>query len=458
MTELTRSVVLDERVHALRMRQFLLIIEGPGGTRHRIFSQRRVTIGSSPDNDVPIDDPAVSREHAMIEVDEQGYRLRDRGSKNGTRIGDLRVHDLFLVHDTRFTVGSTTLTFETTDEEVELLYSGRTRFGGMVGASMAMREIFGRLDRAALSDACILFEGRPGTGKELAALATHHHSHRRGGPFVVLDSSAVAADALERELFGTEHDGEVVRGALEQAAAGTLFIDDVDQLSAEVQARLSRALDARTYRRVGGSAAVPLTARVLAATDHELLRDVDAASFRSDLYYQLRVVHVVLPLLRERAEDIPLLVDHFLDKARERFGNRSLNITYATMERLKAHPWPGNVRELNSFLERAATLAAGDGSIDAAPAYVEAPTPSEAPRSRDAIDQFMRLAGSTSAMPFKDAKARLVEVFERQYWTRLLEQTDGNVSEAGRIAGVHRKSVEYILKKLEIDRKQPRGG
>lgn len=453
MSEVTRTVVVDERVHALRMRQFLLVIEGPDTTRHRIFSQRRVTIGSSPDNDVALDDPAVSREHAMIEVSADGYRLRDRGSKNGTRIGDLRVHDLFLVNNTRIQLGATTITFETTDEEVEVLYSGRTRFGGMIGGSMSMREIFGRLDRAALTDACILFEGRPGTGKEAAARAAHLHSHRRGGPFVVFDSSAVSPDAVERELFGH---GDAP-GLLEEAATGTLFIDDVDQLPSEAQARLARALDARTFRRIEGGDDEALEARIFASCDHDLLRDVDNAAFRSDLYYQLAVVHIVLPPLRDRAEDIPLLVEHFLEKARERFGNPSLNITYATMERLKTHAWPGNVRELHSFLERAVTLAAGDGSIDAEPTYVEAPPPEEPARPKDAIESFMRLAGSTTAMPFKDAKARLVEAFERQYWTRLIEQTSGNVSEAGRIAGVHRKSVEYILKKLDIDRKAPRG-
>ncbi len=453
MTEVTRTVAVDERVHALRMRRFLLVIDGPQGTSHRIFAKRRVTIGSSPDNDVVVDDPSVSREHALIEVGAEGYRLRDRGSKNGTRIGDLKVRDLYLVNDTRIQLGQTTITFETTDEEVEVLYSGRTRFGGVIGGSMVMREIFGRLDRAALTDAFILFEGRPGTGKEAVARACHLHSHRRGGPFVVFDGSAVAADAVERELFGHgEH-----AGLLQEAATGTLFIDDVDQLPSEVQARLARALDARTFRRIESSDEEPLEARVFAACDHDLLRDVDNAAFRSDLYYQLAVVHVVLPPLRDRAEDIPLLVDDFLKTARERFGNPSLNITYATMERLKTHPWPGNVRELHSFLERAATLAAGDGSIDAEPTYVEAPTPEVPARPREAIESFMRLAGSTTAMPFKDAKARLVEAFERQYWTRLIEQTGGNVSEAGRIAGVHRKSVEYILKKLDIDRKAPRG-
>lgn len=453
MDAITRTVIVDERMHALRMRRFLLILERDGDVAHRIFSQRLVRLGSSPDNDVELDDPAVSRLHARIEVSAEGYRLVDEGSKNGTWVGDLRVRDLLLSHGARVRVGGTTITFETTDEEVELVYSGRTRFGGLVGGSMAMREIFGRLEREAGADTPILLEGKTGTGKEAAAEALHRHSFRRGAHFVVCDVSAIAADAVERELFGAEEGA----GALARAAGGTLLLKEVDALPLEAQARLARTLQTRTVTPLSGTRAAPLEARVLVTCDHELARDVEAGTFRQDLYYEVSGVRVAMPLLRERAEDIPLLVEHFLELARERTGNASLNLTYATMERLKSHPWPGNVRELRSFLDRAISMASGDGSIDAAPRYVEVEAlEAHEERSADSIDAFMRLAGATTTMPFKDAKARLVETFERHYWIQLLEQTKGNVSAAGRIAGVHRKSVEYVLRKLDIDRKKPR--
>lgn len=455
MGEITKTVIVDESMHALRMRRFLLTIERGDDVKHRIFAQRQVRIGANPDNDVALDDdPAVSRQHARIEVSAEGYRLVDAGSKNGTRVGDMRVQDVFLANGTRFRVGETSITFETTDEEVEVLYSGRTRFGGLVGASMTMREIFGRLDRVSGAETPILFEGKSGTGKEAAADAVHKHSFRRGAEFVVCDASALAADTVERELFGA---GDDTPGALQAAAGGSLLIDDIDALPLEAQARLARALQTKSFRPVDGTRDIALEARVFATCDHALSRDVEAGTFREDLYYELSGDHVVLPLLRERAEDIPLLVEHFLEQARARYGNPSLNVTYVTMERLKAHPWPGNVRELRAFLERAVSMASGDGSIDAAPRYVEVEEPEvESARPRDAVDAFMRMAGATTTMPFKDSKARLVEAFERHYWTRLLEQTNGNVSAAGRVAGVHRKSVEYILKKLDIDRKQPR--
>ncbi|MFT4704812.1 MAG: DNA-binding NtrC family response regulator [Bradymonadia bacterium] len=442
----TRTVILDERLHALRMRRYLLTIEGPHDSQHRVLAQRRVMIGTGPDCDIVLEDPAVSREHAAIEVDATGYRILDLGSKNGIRVGDVVVRDATLAPKTRLTLGETVVTFETTSEQVDIVYSGRTRFGGLIGASMQMREVFAAIDQAALTERPILFEGRSGTGKELAASAAHRHSHRRGAPFVVFDCAAVSVGTLEDELFGD-------KGALAEAGAGTLFLDEIDALPLELQARLGRWLEASDVA-VGED---HKACRIMSAADHDLQRDVEQGGFKGELYYLLAAHRVVLPPLKDRAEDIPLLVEHFLIATRDEVGNPGLNLTYATMERLKSHPWPGNVRELKAFIDRAAQLASGDGSIDAAPRTVVSSETVEDGRPRDGIDALMRLGGATTQMPFKDAKARLVEAFERQYWIRLLEQNGGNVSAAARTAGVHRKSVEYILKKLEIDRTDPSG-
>lgn len=455
----TRTVMLDDRTEALRLKRFLVTIEAPDqAPRHRVFGQRVVKFGSHPDNDVVLEDPAVSRTHLEIRVEERGYRLVDLDSKNGTFLGDHLVRDVYLGTTASILVGGSTIRFETTDDDVEVLLSGRSRFGQLVGKSAQMREVFATLERVAATDARLLLQGLPGTGKEQAAHAVHTHSKRKGGEFVILDCSAVSADAVQAELFGDESRGDVQgAGALETAATGTLYLLEPTELSAENQALLARSLDRGEYRRVGAARSFPLTARLVTGSDHDLRRAVDRGELREDLYYQLAVVSVHLPALRDRAEDIPVLVEHFLEDARTASGNESLNITYATMERLVAHPWPGNVAELRNFIRRAVALASADDAADDSRfIHPDAPT-SEADEPSRAVQALMRSSGVDVSIPFKDAKARLIDAFEKSYWEQLLATTSGNVSAAARVAGVHRKSVEYILKKHEISRKGQSG-
>jgi len=456
--EVTQTVLVDERTESLRMKRFLLTIESPGETpRHRIFGRRLVTFGSSPDNDVVVDDPAVSRRHCEIRLEQPGYRLIDTDSKNGTFVGDLRVHDVFLRGVTSISLGATLIRFETTDEEVEVLLSGRTRFGGLVGASSAMRELFATLERVSSGVATILIEGAPGTGKEQAAQAVHAHGPRKGGEFVVFDCSSLSDEQVEPELFGDheagDHEGA---GALELAATGTLYLVDPADLSPELQAKLCRALEQGEYRRQGASQSFPLTARLITGSERSLLSAVERGEFREDLYYQLAVVRVALPPLRERPDDVPLLVEHFLaEQGGGESGAEQLNVTYATMERLKEHLWPGNVAELRNFIARAIALASPDAAAaDSRFLRPERPPVSDGEPER-AVAALMGSGSDDVTLPFKDAKARLVEAFERAYWTRLLEHTSGNVSAAARVAGVHRKSVEYILRKHELSRRGP---
>ena len=454
--EVTRTVLVDESMEALRMKRFLLTIQAPEGPpKHRIFGSRRVTFGASPENDVVVEDPAVSRHHCEIRVEAAGYRLVDLDSKNGTHLGDVRIRDLYLRSGATIVLGGTQVRFETTEEDVEVLLSGRSRFGQLVGSCDEMREIFAVLERVSGTDARVLLEGPAGTGKEQAAEAIHKHSPRRGGEFVVFDCSAVAAASVDAELFGDESAGEHSgAGALEAAATGTLYLVDPSELAPDVQAKLARAIDRGEYRRVGATRAFPLTARIVSGADRPLRNDVDSGAFREDLYYQLSVVHVSLPRLRDRPTDIPVLVEHFLQLARVKTGNESLNVTYATMERLKQHPWPGNVSELRNFIGRAVALASADAAADDSRFLNPAVPTTAGDEPERAVAALMHSAGVDVAIPFKDAKGRLVEAFEKAYWLQLLEKTGGNVSAAARIAGVHRKSVEYILRKHEISRRE----
>lgn len=455
MSDITRTVFLDGGDQKLELRKYTLAVKSGPNAGLTIESRgRRVGIGSSPDNELSLDDSAVSRFHAAIEVDGKGYRLNDRDSKNGTYVQGLRIGEVYLEHATTFRVGDTDIEFRTTAEEVEVRISGKERFGNLLGKSVGMREIFAMLDRVARTDATVLIEGESGTGKELVAEAIHMNSHRKGGPFVVVDCSAIARDIIESELFGhvkgafTGATG-TRKGAFEAAEGGTLFLDELGELPLDLQPKLLRALEKREVKPVGGNDTIKINTRIVAATNRNLLQEVKEGNFREDLYYRFAVIRVELPPLRERTEDIPLLVEHFLAQASEMAGRSDIDISYKTMEKLKRHKWPGNVRELKNFVERAVLLAHGDQietrylSGHQMPREEVSAEPGAVPMAQVALDENL---------PFKDAKNRMIEEFEVAYWRGLLERTAGNVSKAARIAGVHRKSVEYILKKLDLTR------
>lgn len=456
MPQVTRTAILEGGDTVLTMLKYEITVTDPQGTQtHHAFDQREMIIGSSPDVELSLDDPSVSRQHCAIEVHEHGYRLRDLNSKNGTFLGSMRINDVFLEPRSSWTVGGHQLTFGLQSDEVEIRLSGRQRFGDLLGNSLAIRELFGVLARVSPTDATVLVEGESGTGKELVARAIHQHSGRRDGAFVVFDCSAVPKELMESELFGHVRGaftGAVAtrKGAFERAHKGTLFLDEVGELSRELQPKLLRVLESRQVTPVGGSEAIFCDLRIVAATNRNLKREVSDGNFREDLYYRLAVIHVLLPPLRKRPEDIPLLVDHFLGEISRETGRGPLQVSFSTMEKLKRHRWPGNVRELRNFVERAAVLADGDRVetrfLKLARPKTDTKAEGEFPEGISGNFQI------DEDLPFKDAKNRLVEAFEKTYWTRLLERTGGNISKAARMAGVHRKSVEYILRKLEIRR------
>ncbi|MFZ4577212.1 MAG: sigma 54-interacting transcriptional regulator [Myxococcota bacterium] len=426
----------------------LRVTGGPNAGLERVFDRRLVYIGSAPDNDLVLDDASVSRNHLKIEGERTGYRIRDLESKNGTWFAGARLCEAILGPHATLRLGQTELSFDQLPELHEVALALDPQFGALQGQSSEMREIFALLARAAPSDSTMLVEGESGTGKELVAEAIHGHSRRAQGPFVIFDCSAVQRELVESELFGHirgAFTGAVAtrKGALAEAHGGTLFLDEIGELDLDLQPKLLRALEKREIKPVGSNERVAVDVRIVAATNRDLAQMVREGTFREDLYYRLAVIRVNLPPLRRRSADIPLLVNHFLAELQSRNPRAGvLSVSFETMRQLQAYPWPGNVRELRNHIERAAVLSDGKElqvHLDAGLSL-----PGREPRGQGLDVDY--------DLPFKDAKARLVDAFERAYWQRALDAHQWNISAAARATGLHRKSLEYLIKKLDLQR------
>jgi DNA-binding NtrC family response regulator len=337
------------------------------------------------------------------------------------------------------------------NRELRRLVDTRTVFGGLVGQSPALRAVFGAVEQLRGSDATVLISGESGTGKELVARALHACSARAGGPFVTMQCAAVPVALFESELFGHEpgaFTGAVRRrrGLLEKADGGTLFLDEVADLAPGAQAKLERALSEREIVPLGGSAPIPIDIRVIAATNRDLEAMVRDGGFRQELYWRLHVVPIHLPPLRERREDVPLLVDHFLERAAERLGVRRKTMTMDAMILLARQPWPGNVRELQNLVERLAVMhpESDELGVDALPPEVRGAASTAVPPAADSLGQ----------VPYPDALLQ----FEREYLSRLFERTSGNITEAARLAGLSRGHLHRKARQVGVDADRFRGG
>ena len=448
----TQTLAAESAPERINIQKYRLLADNG---REKVFDRRLIYVGSAPDNHFVLDgDPTISRVHCKIEVDRTGHRLRDLDSKNGTFVNGVRVTEAWLPPECKLRIGETEVSFDVSDESVEVHLATRDRFGRMIGNSAEMREIFALLARVAPTRATLLVEGESGTGKELVAQAMHDESPRKDGPFVVFDCSAIAANLVESELFGhvrgafTGAIGDR-KGAFEQANGGTLFLDEIGELPPDLQPKLLRVLESKTVRPVGGNTTLKVDCRIVAATNRNLEQECQAGNFRQDLYYRLAVIKVRLPPLRNRREDIPLLVSNFVKAAAAELPADAprLQISFETMAKLQRHHWSGNVRELRNFVERAVLLTDG-GHIDTR--FIEPPVIGPGRHAGAEPNDGEGVLVADYRLPFKDAKNRLTEDFERNYWSRLLGATNGNVSEAARQGGIHRKSLEYLLRKLDL--------
>ena len=323
--------------------------------------------------------------------------------------------------------------------------SDKQGLGPLIGSSYAMRELFHLVKRAAASNVDVLIRGETGTSKELVARQIHSLSPRAQGPFVAVNTAAVAESLAESELFGhargaftgAERDRA---GVFEQAHGGTLFLDEIGDMPLPAQTKILRALQERVVQPVGTSRSVAVDVRVISATHQELTQAVTDGFFRQDLYYRIRGIELVVPPLRERREDILLLTNHFL--ARNVEGDGGLRFASDAVDLLLAHNWPGNVRELEHVIAAACALRTGD-TIRAKELRLQV----DATRSK--VD-FASLSG----LPLSEAKSRLVESFERQTIQNALENAAGNVSSAARQLGIHRQSLQQKMTQLGIVRNE----
>lgn len=401
-----------------------------------------VRIGKAPDNDLVLSDASVSRYHCELEPSAAGLVIRDLGSTNHTRVGRSKVQTATLEPGATLLVGDVELVIEPNTERTQVSPSSSDRFGRAIGPSLAMRQVFGLLERIAGSDATVLLEGETGTGKDALAQSIHEHSPRKDQPFVVVDCGAVSYNLIESEFFGHERGAftgavQARAGAFETAGKGTLFLDEIGELPIDVQPKLLRVLETGEFRRVGGNRGQRCEARIIAATKRNLKLEVERGKFREDLYFRLAVVPVTVPPLRQRREDIPALVEHFLEQARQRDPRvASLTLSAQTLAGLAAHDWPGNVRELRNVLDRAVYIASASG--DSRLRVVDLPV---IPRG-SAYEWHFQEGES-----YRETRARYEHEFEQRYVSWLLGKHGGNVSAAARAAKMDRKYLHDLARR-----------
>jgi transcriptional regulator with GAF, ATPase, and Fis domain len=452
-----------------------------------------VRIGTAAGSDLRLSDATVSREHCEIELNETGFRIRDLGSKNGIRVGGLRVFDISGNESVELRLGETVLSVTPLASAETRERASDHRFGDLLGESSKMRELFAILSRVAPTDLSVLIEGETGTGKELVAHSIHRASARANGPFVVFDCSAVTPSLIESDLFGHERGAFTGAtgarpGALAEANGGTLFLDELGELPLDLQQKLLRCLQSGEFKRVGATRFEKTDVRVIAATHRDLRSEIQAGRFRQDLFYRLEGVAVHVPPLRERVSDLPQLVLHFI-KQTDATATLSA-LPEGTLEMFRAHRWPGNVRELRNAVRRLQILpelafmpeqthsvplqaASTRPSIDATPTL---PAETEAcacaahdlvhaeARQRAAFQVEARVLRLLSAwrdseapqhrpdwLTLEDARRELSDAFELDYLALLKRQSGAVKSRAANWAGVSRQAIQKLVRKHALD-------
>ena len=442
----TAAYYTDAETGELKTRQFnVRVVKGPDAGQERALEVGTTVVGTHANTDLVLTDETVSRYHLELRTRRGGVDVVDLETTNGTFHGETRVGSISVREATRLRLGKHTI-IELVPQLSTIGLEGYRddRFGHVVGASEPMRRMFALLARVAPTDTTLLLEGETGTGKEAIAEEVHRQSERSDRQFAVVDCAAIPRHLIGSELFGhvrgafTSADSDK-QGLIEGADQGTLFLDEIGELDLELQPQLLRVLEKREVRRVGDTRARPVDIRIIAATNRNLEEMVSRGEFREDLYYRLAVVRAVVPPLRERRDDLPLLAHNFADKL-----GFAYQLSPTLIAELKNHDWPGNVRELRNVVERALSLGIqgviqSPGVLGATPAASDSGSMPRAPH-----DEMLD-------MPFKQAKNALIEAFERDYLEHLLTKHKGNISRAANEAGIDRNYIHRLVKKYGIN-------
>jgi DNA-binding NtrC family response regulator len=424
---------LNEKRGQFEGKYHLRVTSGPDEGKTVHLEGGTVKIGRNSRNTLALSDPSVSSFHLEIEPMVSGFQVRDLGSTNGTLINGQKIQSSIVKPGAEIQVGKSLLMLlvETTEKSTPPSLPALRR---LIGESPKMIEVYKMIQKGARGDVAVLIQGETGCGKELVAQELHRLSPRAQGPFVTVDCSAIPKDLIESELFGHEKGAFTTalaqrKGAFDLARGGTVFLDEIGELPLELQPKLLRVLEEHTFKRVGGNDILRSDFRVVAATNRWLDQEVVQGRFRQDLFFRLYVLPILLPPLRERKEDIPLLVEHFLK-------GKPVRIAPSAMDKLMAHDWPGNVRELRNTIERAVVILEGDTLQPEDILFLAKPLP-DAP-----------------SMPWEERNEPLpsgsLEEIERRVIQRTLKAHQGDKKAAAQVLGIALSTLYEKLKRHQI--------
>ncbi len=432
---------------------------------------RRVVVGNDEGAGLRLDDPTVSRNHAAFTFENTEIHVEDLGSTNGTWFEGARILDARVPVGATVQLGHTRVLLRPREAELHAR-QGRNSFGEMVGEDARMTEMFALLADVAAVDATVIVTGETGTGKELVARAIHDASPRARKPFMVFDCTATPRDLVESALFGHvkgAFTGATAArdGAFRRAQGGTIFLDEIGELPLDLQPKLLRVIESRTVQPVGGDEPQKVDVRVVCATHRDLKAEVRAGRFREDLYFRLAVIKVHMPALRERPADIVVLAKHFARLFSDQSSRASARLDEGSLVKLVDYRFPGNVRELRNLVERGISLAKGpvvdlsthiphgENTLVTAPRSLSKGEPADDAKGRIEAARLALVDALAEPHPFKDAKALVVEAFERAFFEGLVAKAGQSLSRAAQIAQMDRKHLRELLRKYGLRNEAP---
>ncbi len=424
-----------EKNHELTMAEASLNQTAPI-QRNYTIEKNIFSVGKTAGNDVIVHDDYVSNFHFKIEFRQGRFFLKDLQSTNGTILNGQKTLEAELSHGSTIQIGKAKFNFECQQKSksLEPLKSDKV-FHGMISKDNSMRRIFSLIESLETSLSPVFIQGETRTGKELIARAIHETSFRKSGRFVTVNCGAIPKDLIESELFGHEKGAFTGasaqrEGLFEQAHMGTIFLDEIGELPLELQPKLLRVLETGEIRRVGSSKNIQVDVRIITATHRSLVDEIQQQRFREDLFYRIFVLPIVLPPLRDRKEDVPLLIDHFLKSKKNFQNNLEIKISKEAVDKMCAHRWPGNIRELKNVTDRAIALSYGEKEIQ--PQHIQFAIPT---------------AASAEAAPIQ---AQTLEDMEKIMIVKSLQENGWSKKDAAEKLGISRSTLHEKIKKYGI--------